>query len=354
MQMYEIKRSPEDFIVEEITRHDGTLSLEKPYPFEPSEGENLICVMQKRNWDTLMAINAVARGLGISPNRIGFAGTKDKKAVTSQLISVWGVKKDGLARIKARDIKVFPLRYANGRLNIGDLIGNHFRIRVYSDSAPKGAGRFPNRFGEQRFGAIRPITAEVGEMIVREDFEKAVRTYLGAIDGREEKASLDARRRLNENWDYAGACAYYPKHLRYERQMLESLAKHPKDYLMALRAVPRSLLKMFVHAYQSRLFNEFLDAVLERGMNYDTGPLYGYDSQLENELEQEILEKNGLELEMFRMRNLHDLRSRGARRALWARPDGMKMEKDGDSWLLDFSLPKGCYATVVIDGMFSR
>ncbi len=352
---YKIKEKAEDFIVEEITKDYGVLSVNKKYRFQGGRGEYLLCVMKKRNWDTLLAVEKIAKQLNIPNRSVSFAGTKDKRSISSQLISIKGVRKEELKKFNVENIELVPLAYRDRGVFIGDLVGNHFIIRVYSDREPRRMDKFPNFFGEQRFGVIRPITADVGESIVKKDFEKAVMTYLTAVDEREDENSIKARKKLAEEMNFKEALKYFPKRLRFERKMLVSLSRQPRNYLRALRMLPRSLLKMFVHAYQAKLFNEFLAECIKRGLDYETGPIYGYALELENELEQEILERHGLTLEDFRVNNLHDLRSKGTRRKLWIEIGDMKIVKEAEGrYLLDFSLPKGSYATVVIDCLFNN
>ena len=74
-----LRTSAEDFIVEEVPSAIGT------------KGPFLICRLTKKDWDQQRALKEVAKRLGISYKRIGFTGTKDKHAITSQLISIQGI-----------------------------------------------------------------------------------------------------------------------------------------------------------------------------------------------------------------------------------------------------------------------
>ena len=83
-----LRNTPDDFEVSEIANH--TMST----------GPYLICVLKKKNWDQHRAIKAIASGLGISQQRISFAGTKDKRAITTQYISIYNCSEN--------DISVLP------------------------------------------------------------------------------------------------------------------------------------------------------------------------------------------------------------------------------------------------------
>ena len=126
-------------------------------------------------------------------------------------------------------------------------------------------GKFPNYFGEQRFGSTRKNTHRIGERIVKGDFEGAVTEYLTNSDGEKNDSASTARKQLLETEDYAAALKNFPKHLRLERSMLAHLAETPEDYIGALRRLPRNILLMFVHALQSYIFNICISERIKNG-----------------------------------------------------------------------------------------
>ena len=124
----------------------------------------------------------MARALGISHRRISWAGTKDRKAVTSQYISIHGLEPDELERITLPDLRLEVAGRSDHPISLGELMGNRFTIRI-RDCDPSGlTGKvdevaraalsgFPNYVGIQRFGVLRPVTHLVGEKILRGDLE---------------------------------------------------------------------------------------------------------------------------------------------------------------------------------------
>ena len=348
--MYEIKREPEDFIVEEITPDKKVLEVDGKYGLKDGEGDQLICVLQKRNWDTNLAISEIAGRLFVSRKRIGFAGTKDKRAVTVQRVSLWKIK--NIEQLRIKDMRLTPLGYSSERVELGDLWGNRFTIKVYTKKKMRKMKKVPNYFGVQRFGDIRPITHLVGKEVIKGNFEKAVKIYLAKVFPRESNEAKDARKRLAKDWDFLGALRYFPMNLRFERAMLNHLSQHENDYVGALRALPKFLKIMFVHAYQSYLFNEFLKKVEKK--KYKTGQLIGFESKIENEIEGKILRKEGLEPKNFFVKSMPEMSSKGEKRQLFIELKDMKvLEKGKGYYVVRFSLPKGCYATTVIDQLFS-
>lgn len=357
--MYKIKQNPEDFLVEEVTPEGEILEYGKKWEFDESskgEGDQLICVLEKVSWDTHLALKEISKRLRISRKRIGFAGTKDKKAVSTQRISLWNVELEKVKALKVKDLALIPLRFSRERVNLGDLKGNRFTIKVYSDKKggiSSNVHKIPNKFGVQRFGDIRPITHLVGEQIIEGNLEKAVKIYLAEVFEAEREEAREARRKLAESWDYKEALKNFPKWLKFERTMISHLSEFPNDYAGALRKLPKFLKIMFTHSYQAYLFNKFLDEVIKRNLDYEDGPLYGFETKFKNELEKEILEKEGLKLEDFRVKSMPEMSSKGMRRPIFIELNDFKvLEKKEDYYVVRFSLPKGCYATVVIDFLF--
>jgi len=264
-----LRVTPEDFVVEEIPRERKLTS-----------GPFLICRLTKKNWELQHAIKEIAKRLGISHRRIGWAGTKDRNAVTTQWISLYNVTPDKVAAVHLKDIVLEPLLQSNEGLSLGDLLGNRFDIlirdpdpadleeRVRSVSATVAAG-VPNYFGIQRFGAIRPVTHRVGEWILKHDYERAVLTYIGMEFPGEPDEIRAIRSAFRQTRDPVPALHALPVQMNYERAMLHYLAEHPADYAGALQVLPPKLLSMFVSAFQSYLFNLSLSRRLDEGYFLD-------------------------------------------------------------------------------------
>jgi len=114
-----IKEIPEDFIVTEV-------SLVKPL----KNGEYTYFELKKRNWTTQRAIQQISRRLRTSSKRIGFAGNKDKFAITTQICSAWKIDPQAIENIRLSEIDLKVLGKGNERINLGDLTGNQFKIQV--------------------------------------------------------------------------------------------------------------------------------------------------------------------------------------------------------------------------------
>lgn len=392
-----IRKTPDDFVVEEIFDDDHY-----------EGGRYLIIEVEKRDWDTHRLIREIARALRISQRRISFAGTKDKRAVTRQRMAIMNLEEDALRDLRIPDLRISVLGRTNRPLGLGDLKGNRFSIvirdlPVDADSAKERLERItyeileiggvPNYFGVQRFGEIRPVTHLVGEAIVRGDMERAVFTYLAMPFPDEPAETRAAREELWESRDVRSALRRYPRHLTYELAMLNHLVLNPEDHAGALMVLPENLRRMFVHAYQSYLFNRMLSMRLQRCLTFEpvegdvvcfssngmpdvsktervtaenigavkrlferrraflTLPLIGYESELadgeQGEIERQILESEGISRESFSVKVCPDLGSRGARRPALL-PVDPRVDLVEESACIQFSLPPGSYATVVL------
>ncbi len=153
----QIKTVPEDFVVEEIPA------------YEPSgEGNHVYLRVKKRDLPTDVAVRTIAKALGADARNAGVAGMKDKRAVTTQWISLEpprGIAVDDFlsraAALSLDGIEIVDARRHGNKLKTGHLHGNRFRIvvrdvpdpKAFTDKAEKIAVTgVPNAFGEQRFG----------------------------------------------------------------------------------------------------------------------------------------------------------------------------------------------------------
>ncbi|OAQ52870.1 hypothetical protein HTG_11120 [Natrinema mahii] len=287
-----------DFRVRELERFD-TEPADAPTDAYP----HLVFRATLRGWDTNDFAARLSDALGISRERVNWAGTKDKYAVTTQLFSVYGADPEELPEIDGVDIEV--LGRAGRNLEFGDLAGNAFELVVTDPDRPDNADAItdelrafggladehrsddadgssddataigvPNFFGQQRFGSRRPVTHKVGLAIARDDWEGAVMAYLGNPTDAEPEGTQKARAFVEETRDWQAALERMPHRLRYERSMLHALAEcegepGPDQYREALERVPSNLQRLFVHAAQSYAFNLMLSERLERGLPFD-------------------------------------------------------------------------------------
>ncbi|XP_012492856.1 uncharacterized protein LOC105804700 [Gossypium raimondii] len=221
----------------------------------------------KENKDTQEALGLIGKMLGIQPRSFGFAGTKDKRSVSTQRVTVFKQYASRLAALNDRliGIKVGDFCYVKDDLLLGQLLGNRFTIvlrGVVADSedtiqaSAESLGRhgFINYFGLQRFGSGSIPTHHIGATLLRGEWKAAASTILDPREG-ERNIISKAREYYKQTGDIDGTLKQLPRHLVAERAMLQCLKKSPGNYLQALKAIPRTLRMMYVHSYQSYLWN---------------------------------------------------------------------------------------------------
>lgn len=384
------------------------------YPPKKEQGAFTIAEVSARNWETHTLVHEIARRLHCSQRRISFAGTKDKRADTTQLMSFDHVPAEQLQSLTIKDVFFSNIYQSQVPVRIGDLRGNHFEITIRNISKDVTSaqirallccfdtwGGFPNFYGIQRFGVIRPITHLVGKAIIQGNFEKAVFTYIAnPIEG-ENKETYALRQELEKTRDYSKAFHSYPDTLNFEKAMLNKLIQDPDDFIGAFTQLPKNLLLMFVNAYESFLFNKILSERLRRGLpihqavvgdliaplrnnimseeiipvretNIDkvnrqiakkkavvTGVLAGYDAVIATgemgEIEQGVIESEPLDLRDFIIPEIPYLSSAGSRRPLLALLPSLdwsigtdELSNEHQALRLCFELQKGCYATSLL------
>jgi tRNA pseudouridine13 synthase len=283
-----LRDSPADFQVTERELFDT-----EPVDADPAAYPHLVVRATLTDWDTNDFAGALSDRLGISRERVSWAGTKDKRAVTTQLFSVDGVDPADLPDLDGADVAV--VGRAGRPILFGDLAGNRFAVTVRDpehpdrvdavtddlrafagvegvDPADGATVGVPNYFGQQRFGSYRPVTHEVGLALLREGWEAAVLAYVGNPSPREPEETQAARAYAAESRDWQGALDKFPRHLGYERAMCHRLAEgddEPADFREALETAPTNLQQLFVNAAQSYIFNRILSARLDRGLPFD-------------------------------------------------------------------------------------
>lgn len=383
-----LRQEPGDFEVVEKADHTYT------------NGPYLICSLKKINWDQHRAVKAIASGLGISHQRIGFAGTKDKRAVTTQYISIYKKTEDDISKLSIPDIALTSLGTMQHPIKLGELQGNMFKILI-RDIADKSlfsslenfqksmSDGIPNYVGYQRFGVRRPVTHLIGLEILKGNFQEAVRVMIGRPGSRMDEHEQEGRACYMDTEDAAQCLHLLPPRLSLERSVLHHLVSNPGDYTGAVLQLPGTLRSMYVSAVQSWIFNTTLSMRMRDGLSLfepETGdrliwpdgrtdkttdatvhaakvqvkrgkcalalllpggtyvPGDGYD----DENIQSILQEQGITSQMFeKMSSVLGTTFAGSYRPMLMRTD-LSCEVIDDHLLAKFSLPPGQYATTVL------
>ncbi|MFW5928193.1 MAG: tRNA pseudouridine(13) synthase TruD, partial [Thermoplasmatota archaeon] len=333
-----------------------------------------------------------------------------KRAITVQWMS-FKTGPENLESLSVKDVEILDKFTSHRSLYIGAHTGNDFEI-VVRDLEPsedevkdrtdeigekiKEHGGFPNWFGVQRFGTIRPITHKIGKMIIDGQFEDAVKLYIANPFEGEDERCYDARERLKNDWEYKEALDYYPHMLTFEKRIIRHISNNPDDYVGALKTLPHNLLMMFVHAYQSYLFNKIICGRINRGHPVDdvlagdillpadkdglpnkntkvevternlkkassmvkqckayvSATLFGSQSSFSGgemgEIEREIIEEEGVKKDDFIIPKISSISSRGTRREIFSPVKDLELNVEPGGFNISFGLNKGSYATTLL------
>ncbi|MCK4659956.1 MAG: tRNA pseudouridine(13) synthase TruD [Phycisphaerae bacterium] len=379
-----VKQSEDDFVVEELPL------------YEPSgNGTHTYFGIEKRGLTTLAAVELIAKALGKRPRDIGYAGLKDARAVTRQMLSVEHVAPQRVEALDLSRIKVLWVNQHRNKLKLGHLKGNRFILKI-REVAPDAAARageiiamisrcgVPNYFGPQRFGA-RGDNAAIGHAVLKGDFDEAIGVLLGR-PGLLDRDEVLRARELFDQGCYEEAGEMWPAAFREQIRLCRAMAKSGGNAERTWSAVNHSLRRLYLSAEQSRLFNVVVetrirelgrlqqgdlawkhvngacfrveDAVAEqpRCDTFEispTGPLFGTrmtePAGQPGELEAKLLADAGLDRTLFRSK--HGVKLDGARRPLRVPLDNPEVVEAGDQQgshlRLTFALPPGSYATMI-------
>jgi len=352
--MHKIKQLPEDFIVKEI--NDIKLN---------DKGQYAYFLLKKRNYNTLRAIETIASKLKINKKNIDFAGNKDKNAVTEQTISIKNFDKK-IKNFELKDIELKFLGKGNEKIYLGYLRGNEFVITIRNlnnkeidsikNKIKNNKVLIPNYFGPQRFSKNNNL---IGKAIINNNFENAINLIL--------KSNTD-----------------------FNEEIKNHLKDKKNDFVVALKIIPLKLLKLYIHAYQSFIFNKTLEQYIKNSshknknisdknnklindnykkLNDDINitekiPIVGFGTELNNDdkIVKKILEKEKITNRDFIVRQIPELSSEGDERYSFVKVKDFKiikqekdeLNKNKEKVIVSFSLPKGSYATVFIEYLFKN
>ncbi|CAI5758724.1 unnamed protein product [Candida verbasci] len=275
-------------------------------PYKP----NLHFTLFKQNRDTMEVANTIAKLLKISHKFVNYAGTKDRRGVTCQRMSI---TKGKLTRLNAlnkmnTNFRLGGFKYEENPLKLGDLKGNEFIItlrdvKLESDSndsvediirdsfeSLKTKG-FINYFGMQRFGSFSISSHELGKCVLKEDWKSLCDLLLSEQEICHPK-TVEARKIWKETRDPKQALETLPKYFIAEYNILKTLTFEKQDettkefdknsYYKAIMSVPKNLRMMYSHAYQSYIWNLVVNKRIELyGLELQEGDLVLNDTSKE-------------------------------------------------------------------------
>lgn len=273
--------------------------------------EFLHFTLYKENKDTMDAVNLLTKFLRMPSRAVRFAGTKDRRGVTCQRLCVSHIGVDRLNALN-RTLKGMVcggFKFEDKSLSLGDLKGNEFVIVIRDAKVADGSesnleqvvagstkllaeNGFVNYFGMQRFGTFSISTHSVGKELLSGHWQSAAELILSDQNNVLPK-SKEARQIWAETKDPASALKKMPRQCLAENALLHALSSQKKDgddyssnaYYSAVMKIPRNLRTMYVHAYQSYVWNAVASKRIELfGLEVTEGDLVIIDANEPSEV----------------------------------------------------------------------
>jgi tRNA pseudouridine13 synthase len=342
-------KNAKDFVVSEIPL----------YPWS-KEGEHLILQIRKKDMTTWQMLKYLSNITGIKEREFGYAGLKDKDGMTIQYISMPKAKEHTLENFSHEKIKIIDRAYHKNKLKIGHLKGNHFFIRLKKvnptdakklQEAVKSIQKlgFPNYFGYQRFGkegdnfehAKRVLSGEI-----KERNKKMKKFFISAYQSHLFNLWLSKRVEISKLFDSFDE-KELDKLFNFPLETIKQMKKQPHFFKM----LPGELMHHYPHG---RIFiAEDLETEAKRFFEKDitiTGLLAGKKATLSTGIAANFEKDFAKEAEAF----VNQMN--GTRRFAWIWAENLEMVYKEEAWQaeLNFSLPKGAYATVLLEELLHQ
>jgi tRNA pseudouridine13 synthase len=361
-----IKSNPNDFFVSEILDERTSSKISKT-------GNYAVYRLKKHGIDTNHALSEIFQIHGL---RLKALGLKDASATTEQFVC-------------DTSISITPEKFSTNRYELErigfvlkpltkkDMIGNHFKIKIQDGDLTKIGNfneydRILNFFGYQRFGSKRPVSHLIGKAILQNDFEQAIHLLLSFSSEYDSVENNKIRKMLEDKSNYSKALKEIPPQMDLERIVLNEMVQHG-NAIKTIRAIPLSLRRFFVQAFQSYIFNCAVSQALEYGEELfspkdgdvcfddknnlgryqnDPGqrlaiPLVGYSYSKKNRFDYQIskvLEKEQIHAKNFFSREIQEVSDEGGFRQATIKCE--KFSVNGP--LVSFTLSRGSYATILL------
>jgi len=338
------RQSPRDFVVEEIPLYEFS-----------GEGEHLILNIRKKGLSTAELVGIIARYLGIKNREIGYAGLKDKHAMTKQYISIHKKYEEAMESFTHDNIKILSKTMHKNKIKIGHLKGNRFYIKLKKvnptsaqkiDEVLKNIDKFgmPNFFGYQRFGNNGDnhiLGKKLAKGEARERNPRIKKLLINAYQSHLFNLWLSKRVEINTLIN------------NFEVKELESILNMSNNQVQKLKNQehPFKLINgdIMQHYPYGRLFDytgdeEDIQRFNDRNISV-TGLLCGKKVKLSSDMAG-VIEKDFDD----------EINVDGTRRYAWIYPTDIegRFNKIEAQYELNFTLPKGSYATVLLEEIAKR
>lgn len=383
-----IKQTPDQFVVEEMLDNSSLDLVERA----DEEHAYPLYLLQKEGIDSRHAVREVELATGL---RLKIVGLKDAKAITRQYASVIRKQQNAKSKLVTKHCMLDLLGYTRKPITKGKLVANIFAITI-NDFEDDGVEKriselqgcidnntIANFYGYQRFGSSRPVTHLVGKEMIKRNFRQAVELLLCYSTEYESKESREIRELCRDSSNFPSILKILPTQMDLERMLIIELMKS-NDPIKAIRRLPITIRRLFVQAYQSYIFNRSLSMAIKERLKitspeqkdicfcfepnnfkmmrisrFDNNadaleipaiPLAGFAFRDDNRfgsIVKKVMDEEGVSKKDFYIKEMQEVSAEGGFRqvSLLCKEFSYKLN---ESLQVQFTLSKGCYATVLL------
>ncbi|MFO0013831.1 MAG: tRNA pseudouridine(13) synthase TruD [Planctomycetota bacterium] len=381
-----LKSAPEDFCVDELT------------DVRCSGGAHALYSLRKKGIGTPEAVQEILHQWNLPRHALSYGGLKDRHAVTTQHVSIRGGPRSG---IEERSFQLEYLGQVARPFVASDIRGNRFRIRLRglnrsqrsefeSRIAVTHSHGLVNYFDDQRFGSIGVSGDLIGAAWCKGNYERALYLALAEPNSHDRPREKVQKEILRNRWGDWENCK---KELdrSHRRSVVTYLVDHPTDFKRALALVRQDLRGIYAAAFQSWVWNRWLSSLIEERLG---GPWVNrmpsrsgglaVPARLNGEMATEwddfvstslplpsarihqwpegtlpalekVLESLSMTVREMRFKYPRDTFFSKGMRSVRLVPEELSWSwetaddaLERNDWVLGFTLPRGCYATMAI------
>ncbi|MDZ4684923.1 MAG: tRNA pseudouridine(13) synthase TruD [Planctomycetaceae bacterium] len=252
-----LKSQPADFQVEELT------------DFRCADGPFAVYLLTKESLGTPEAVTAIERRWQLSRRAISYGGLKDKHAVTRQWLTI---HRGPRRNLEQTHLSLMYQGQSPREFTPHDIAANRFRIvlrnlpeaqaqRILGLKDVLARDGVPNYFDDQRFGSLGHSGEFLAAPWCRGDYERTLWLAIAEPNPHDRPEDRAEKESLRTHWgDWLKCKAELPRSSR--RSIVTFLCDHPTDFRRAVALLRQDLRSLYLAAFQSFLWNRIVADVL--------------------------------------------------------------------------------------------